>query len=142
MRRRLITPYPPSESPGRRSMEVAPVPFESLSNTESSEESLQMRERVIFARGIQSKRFNGIDGVQYNSGMGSSLRNYHCTLDSAGRSILRMATERLGLSVRAYDRILKVARTIADLEGSEKILATNVAEAVSYRNLDREGWSG
>ncbi len=123
-------------------IEVAPVPFESLSNTESSEESHQMRERVIFARGIQSKRFNGIDGVQYNSGMGSSLRNNHCKLDSAGRSILRMATERLGLSVRAFDRILKVARTIADLEGSEKIYASHVAEAVSYRNLDREGWSG
>ncbi|MDX2429295.1 MAG: YifB family Mg chelatase-like AAA ATPase [Bacteroides sp.] len=123
-------------------MEVAPVPFDSLSAIESSEESKAMRERVISARLIQSKRFRGINGVEYNSGMGSSLRNKHCLLDHAGKSLLRMATERLGLSVRAYDRILKVARTIADLEGSKKIHAAHVAEAVSYRNLDREGWSG
>ncbi len=123
-------------------MEVAPVPFDSLSTIESSEESQAMRERVISAREIQRRRFKGVNGVQYNSGMGSSLRNKHCMLDLAGKSILRMATERLGLSVRAYDRILKVARTIADLEESDKILAAHVAEAVSYRNLDREGWSG
>ncbi len=123
-------------------MEVAPVPFDSLSTVESSEESVIMRERVISAREIQRGRFKGINGAQYNSGMGPSLRNKHCLLDLAGKSLLRMATEKLGLSVRAYDRILKVSRTIADLEESEKILAAHVAEAVSYRNLDREGWSG
>jgi len=123
-------------------MEVAPVPFDSLSAIESSVESQAMRERVISARELQRSRFTDVNGVEYNSGMGSSLRNKHCLLDQAGKSILRMATERLGLSVRAYDRILKVARTIADLEESDKILTAHVAEAVSYRNLDREGWSG
>ena len=123
-------------------MEVAPVPFESLTGTECAGESQMMRERVVLARGMQRERFNGIKGVQYNAGMGSALRNRYCALDASGRSILRIATERLGLSVRAYDRILKISRTIADLEESQKIHPSHVAEAVSYRNLDREGWSG
>jgi magnesium chelatase family protein len=123
-------------------MEVAPVPFDRLSAITEADESQTMGEQVILAREAQRKRFKGIHGIQYNSGMGSSQRNKYCLLDGAGKAIIRMATERLGLSVRAYDRILKVARTIADLEESEKVLAAHVAEAVSYRNLDREGWSG
>ncbi len=123
-------------------MEVAPVPFARLSAVTGADESRTMGEQVIIAREVQGRRFKGIDGIQYNSGMGSSQRNEHCQLDEAGKAIIRMATERLGLSVRAYDRILKVARTIADLEESEKVLAAHVAEAVSYRNLDREAWSG
>lgn len=121
-------------------IEVAPVPFDKLSVTAPEKESCAMRDRVIRARKIQQRRFQSDVGVQFNSGMGSSLRNKHCVLDRAGKSILRMATERLGLSVRAYDRILKVARTIADLEESGKIHSQHIAEAVSYRNLDREGW--
>jgi magnesium chelatase family protein len=123
-------------------MEVAPVPFEKLSTIDKAEDSKNMRERVISARKIQGKRFGRIKGVQFNAGMGTSLRNQHCALDQGGQTILRTATERLGLSVRAYDRILKLARTIADLEESEKILTEHVAEAINYRNLDREGWSG
>ena len=84
----------------------------------------------------------GIEGVSCNSQMGASLMRQHCQVDKAGQSIIRMAMERLGLSARAYDRILKLARTIADLEESHQILASHVAEAVNYRNLDREGWSG
>ena len=123
-------------------VEVAPVPFEKLSTIDSAEDSRYLRERVISARKIQSERFGRIKGVQFNAGMGSALRNQHCVLDRGGQTILRTATERLGFSVRAYDRILKLARTIADLEESEKIHAEHVAEAINYRNLDREGWSG
>jgi len=123
-------------------MEVAPVPFDRLSAIERGETSHEMRKRVIAAREIQKKRFTGLEGIYSNARMGTALRNRHCVLDSAGQRIIRMATEQLGLSVRAYDRILKVARTIADLEESENVTASHVAEAVSYRNLDREGWSG
>ena len=121
---------------------VAPVPFDRLAAIEKEEGSQSMRKLVIIARELQGNRFRAIKGVQYNSGMDTSLRNDHCALDPSGKSILRRATERLGLSVRAFDRILKISRTIADLEESEKILAAHVAEAVSYRNLDREGWAG
>jgi len=123
-------------------IEVAPVPFSKLSAKEPAEESITIREKVLAARERQHQRFSGVNGHQYNAGMGSSQRNRFCQLDSAGQSIIRMATERLGLSVRAYDRILKVARTIADIEGYEKIRSADVAEAINYRNLDREGWSG
>ena len=123
-------------------MEVAPVPFDRLSAIERGETSHEIRKRVIAAREIQKNRFTGLEGIYSNARMGTALRNRHCVLDSAGQRIIRMATEQLGLSVRAYDRILKVARTIADLEESENVTASHVAEAVSYRNLDREGWSG
>lgn len=123
-------------------VEVAPVPFDRLSAIERGETSHEIRKRVIATREIQKKRFTGLDGIYSNARMGTALRNRHCVLDRAGQRIIRMATEQLGLSVRAYDRILKVARTIADLEESENIAVSHVAEAVSYRNLDREGWSG
>ena len=123
-------------------MEVAPVPFNKLSNNDGAEDSRSMRERVMGARKIQELRFRGIKGVHYNAGMGTSHRNKYCRLNPAGQALIKMATEKLGLSVRAYDRILKLARTIADLEESEKIHAAHVAEAINYRNLDREGWSG
>ena len=86
--------------------------------------------------------FIEIENVFSNSQMETSLMKLHCNVDQAGQSIIRMAMERLGLSARAYGRILKVARTIADLEASKSIQASHVAEAVNYRNLDREGWSG
>lgn len=123
-------------------MEVVPVTFRELSKQGDAERSEVMRNRVIAARMIQQKRFASINNVFSNSQMGPTLRKQHCEVDRAGQSILRMAMERLGLSARAYDRILKVARTIADLEECENIQASHVAEAVNYRNLDREGWSG
>jgi len=123
-------------------MEVVPVPFSKLTDACESEKSESLRKRVLAARGIQDKRFEGVGNVFSNSQMQSGLLSRHCTLDQAGQSIIRMAMERLGLSARAYGRILKVARTIADLEESDHILASHVAEAVNYRNLDREGWSG
>ena len=123
-------------------MEVVPVPFRELSHSVNSENSTSLRDRVISARIIQQKRFLRIEGVSCNSQMGASLMRQHCQVDQSGQSIIRMAMERLGLSARAYDRILKLARTIADLEESDHIMASHVAEAVNYRNLDREGWSG
>lgn len=123
-------------------MEVIPVPFRQLSTDSREESSKEMRKRVVHAREIQIRRFAGIDHVTSNAGMGPALRKLHCKLDRAGQSIIRMAHERLGLSARSYDRILKVARTIADLEASDPIHPSHVAEAVNYRNLDREGWSG
>lgn len=123
-------------------MEVIPVPFRNLSVAGDSEKSEVIRERVIAARKIQEHRFAGIGNVFSNAQMESGLMKQHCIIDKAGQSIIKMAMERLGLSARAYDRILKVARTIADLEQCDHILASHVAEAVNYRNLDREGWSG
>ena len=94
------------------------------------------------AREVQGLRFEGGGLVKCNARMGIALRNRHCTLDRAGSSLIRLVMENMGFSARAYDRILKVARTIADLEGSENIQSSHLAEAISYRNLDREGWSG
>lgn len=123
-------------------LEVVPVPFSQLAQKEHSEGSASMRERVIRAREIQLNRFEGSGLIICNARMEIALRNRYCTLDRAGSSLIRLAMESLGFSARAYDRILKVARTISDLEGSEKIHSSHVAEAISYRNLDREGWSG
>jgi magnesium chelatase family protein len=123
-------------------VEVAPVPFEELSGEKDSESSVSLRARVEKAREIQEKRFSVFTGIGTNSRMNPALRNRYCILDSEGTKIIKKATGKLGLSVRAYDRILKVARTIADLEGHDCILSSHVSEAVNYRNLDREGWSG
>ncbi len=123
-------------------MEVVPIPFSRLSVTVESEKSESIRRQVEAARQIQQKRFEGVDNIFSNAQMESGLMNKHCTLDKTGLAIIRLAMQHLGLSARAYDRILKVARTIADLEESDHILASHVAEAVNYRNLDREGWSG
>lgn len=123
-------------------MEVAPVPFQHLSQSAKEEDSGNMRKQVEAARQIQQNRFEGLDHIYCNARMGTSLRNRFCKLDDAGTSLIRLAMEGLDLSARAYDRILKVARTISDLEGSEKIHPAHVAEAISYRNLDRRGWSG
>ncbi|MFH0756604.1 MAG: YifB family Mg chelatase-like AAA ATPase [Bacteroidota bacterium] len=123
-------------------MEVAPVPFKQLSAHDRTEDSKSMRGKVIRAREIQQLRFSGMEGISGNALMGPALRRQFCTLDRAGQNMVRLATEKLGLSARAYDRILKVARTIADLEESERIHSFHVAEALTYRNLDREGWSG
>ncbi|MBN2698077.1 MAG: YifB family Mg chelatase-like AAA ATPase [Bacteroidales bacterium] len=123
-------------------IEVIPVPFKQLSELRDAERSAVLRQKVIGARKIQEERFSGHPGIYSNAQMHSRLIRKYCLLDRAGQAILKTAMERLGLSARAYDRILKVSRTIADLDGSEDILSSHVAEAVNYRNLDREGWAG
>ena len=123
-------------------LEVVPVPFGELCQEKQSGDSASLLEQVIRARKIQGERFKDSSPVTSNAGMGMTLRNRHCVLDRAGTSLIKLAMERLGLSARAYDRILKVARTIADLEGHTSIKSSHLSEAVNYRNLDREGWSG
>jgi magnesium chelatase family protein len=123
-------------------LEVVPVPFRQLSQKYKALGSAVMREQVVLAREIQGLRFKDEGQISCNARMGTALRNRHCKLDSAGMSMIRLAMERLGFSARAYDRILKVARTIADLDESDKIQTFHLAEALNYRNLDREGWSG
>jgi magnesium chelatase family protein len=122
-------------------VEVTPVPFSELSKKKNSENSKDIRQRVIAARKIQQKRFEE-SSVHCNAQMSPTQQANYCALDDAGTVILKTAMEKLGLSARAYDRILKVSRTIADLDSSEKILTHHVAEAVQYRSLDRDGWAG
>jgi len=123
-------------------IEITPVPFEKLSEIKDSESSEKVRERVIKARQIQELRFKDIDGVYCNAQMSSKQQRTYAFPDKAGSELLKNAMQRLSLSARAYDRILKVARTIADLDDSENILPNHIAEAINYRNLDREGWAG
>ena len=122
-------------------IEVPAVKYKELSSSAKGETSQQVRERVIAAREIQYKRFEGITNIFNNGGMSSKeVRNF-CQLDSAGAELLKMAMTKLGLSARAYDRILKVSRTIADLEKTENILPQHISEAIQYRSLDRELWN-
>lgn len=123
-------------------IEVTPVNYEKLSAAVRAESSDMVRERVVRARQIQSKRFDPVKGIYTNSQMTTSLQRKYCKLDETSGKLLKTAMEVRGLSARAYDRILKVARTIADLSGSENILAEHLSEAINYRNLDREGWAG
>lgn len=124
-------------------VEVTPVSFSELSGGGTTgETSAQVRERVIRARDIQSKRFEEKAGVYCNAQMGSKLLKEVCVISSVGANLLKTAMERLNLSARAYDRILKVSRTIADLADSEDIRPEHLAEAIQYRSLDREGWAG
>jgi len=123
-------------------IEIVPVPFEKLSEMKDSENSELVRERVISARQIQEQRFKDIDGVYCNAQMSSKQMRSFAQPDKAGSELLKNAMQRLNLSARAYDRIIKVARTIADLENSENIFSNHIAEAINYRNLDREGWAG
>lgn len=123
-------------------IEVVPVNYDKLSDSGKTEKSAAIRERVVRAREIQSKRFEAVKGVYSNAQMTSSMQRKYCQIDEAGGRLLRTAMELRGLSARAYDRILKVARTIADLAGSENISAEHISEAINYRNLDREGWVG
>ena len=123
-------------------IEVVPVKYDKLSDTVKTERSETVRERVIKARGIQAERFVNISGVYSNAQMTPSMQRKYCQLDETGGRLLRTAMELRGLSARAYDRILKVARTIADLAESENISSEHISEAINYRNLDREGWAG
>ena len=121
--------------------EIQAVPFAQLSQMQPGEPSENIRERVIKARKIQEERFKGYKGVHCNAQMTEKMLHQFAEPDSASLDMLRMAMERLKLSARAYSRILKVARTIADLEGSERVQSHHIAEAIGYRNLDRGDWA-
>ncbi len=123
-------------------IEIVPVPFEKISDVRPAESSQVIRERVMSARQIQEQRFSGENGIYCNAQMYTRLLHKYAQPDAAGLSLLKNAMNRLHLSARAYDRILRVARTIADLEGEENILSHHLGEAISYRNLDRENWAG
>ncbi len=123
-------------------IEVTPVPFEKLSEERRGELSKVIRKRVIAARKIQSQRFQDSDKVHYNAQMGVKQIRAHCKLSKESMDLLKTAMERLNLSARAYDRILKVSRSIADLAASKDILPDHIAEAIQYRSLDRDGWLG
>ena len=123
-------------------VEVTPVNFDELASTENTENSTSIRERVIAAREVQEKRFEETENVFANAQMESKKLREVCEIDAASIALLKTAMDRLGLSARAYDRILKVSRTIADLAGSADIKADHIAEAIQYRSLDRENWAG
>ncbi len=123
-------------------VEVTPVAFHELSSSRQFEKSAVIRERVIRAREVQAARYKNSEGVYANAQMSSKQLKEICIIDSAGQHLLKAAMEKLNLSARAYDRILKVSRTIADLSFSEDIKPEHLAEAIQYRSLDREGWGG
>lgn len=123
-------------------IEVNPVPFEKLTEEQQSEPSNKIRERVTAARDLQSNRFSEHKNIHYNAQMGVKQIRKYCQLNDESMNLLKTAMERLNLSARAFDRILKVSRTIADLEGVENITSTHISEAIQYRSLDREGWLG
>lgn len=123
-------------------VEVTPVAFSELSSTHKSEKSESIRERVIKASERQAERFKDNPGIYCNAQMSSKKLKEICIISQAGANLLKVAMEKLNLSARAYDRILKVSRTIADLAGSDDIKVEHLAEAIQYRSLDREGWAG
>lgn len=123
-------------------VEITPVPFDELSSTAQAETSQAIRQRVIQARNIQLERYKDEKDIHCNAQMNTRLLNRHVILDDSCHLILRKAMDHLKLSARAYDRILKVSRTIADLEGSTNVQAKHLSEAITYRNLDRENWAG
>lgn len=123
-------------------IEVVPVPFVKLAEIEQGESSEKVRERVIAARKIQSERFIMNKNTYSNAQMSSKMMREYCEMDRASGALLKHAMERLGLSARAYDRILKVSRTIADLSNFENIKPEHIAEAIQYRSLDRDNWGG
>lgn len=123
-------------------VEVTPVNFNELSSSREEERSSQIRERVMKARAVQDFRFELHETLHFNAQMSPNMVRQICTIDVTGQALIKSAMEKLGLSARAYDRILKVARTIADLAASETIEAEHLAEAIHYRSLDRESWAG
>jgi magnesium chelatase family protein len=123
-------------------VEVTPVNFNALTSSQPAEKSEVIRQRVINARAKQDQRFLTNTDIHYNAQMSPNSVRKICLIDDQGRSLIKKAMDRLGLSARAYDRILKVSRTIADLAGSENIEIEHLAEAIHYRSLDRDHWSG
>ena len=123
-------------------VEVTPVSFEELSSKEKGESSADIRERVMAAREVQGSRYKENEGVHANAQMSTKQLQVFCKLNPESQQLLKMAMTKLNLSARAYDRILKVARTIADLEKNKSITSDHIAEAIQYRSLDREGWAG
>lgn len=123
-------------------VEIVPVPFEKISSKQPSEPSSIIRERVVHARELQAIRFANEPGVYCNAQMNTRMLNRYAVPDKEGLKRLKIAMERFNLSARAYDRILKVARTIADLACSDEITVEHISEAINYRNLDRAGWAG
>ncbi len=122
-------------------IEIVPVPFDKISDKTLAEASSHIRDRVIRAREIQIERFKEEDGIHCNAQMTPKLLSKYASPDDAGLDLLKKAMDRFNLSARAYDRILKVSRTIADLDNSEKLLPKHLAEAINYRNLDRQTWA-
>lgn len=120
-------------------IEVAPVTISEMNTERKEESSAEIRQRVMAARDIQSKRFAGT-AIHSNAMMNSAMLRTFCRLAPEVRDLLERAMDRLQLSTRAYDRIIKVARTIADLAGEEQISASHIAEAINYRTLDRDSW--
>lgn len=123
-------------------IEVTPVPFDKLSDERKAESSIDIRKRVTEARKLQTERFRESESIHYNAQMSVKQIRKYCALDEHSKSLLKNAMEKLNLSARAYDRILKVARTIADLEAAENIAGHHISEAIQYRSLDRDGWLG
>jgi magnesium chelatase family protein len=122
-------------------VEVTPVSFDQIAESRKAESSEEIRQRVIQAREKQLERFADYPELHSNAMMSSAMVKEFCEINSAGRTLLKTAMEKLGLSARAYDRILKVSRSIADLSGSDEIKIEHLAEAIQYRSLDREGWA-
>jgi magnesium chelatase family protein len=123
-------------------VEVTPVAFSELSAERNGENSESIRKKVITAREMQAERYKDHPGIYANAQISSKMLKEQCVIDTVGQNLLKAAMNKLNLSARAYDRILKVSRTIADLDGSEKIRPEHIAEAIQYRSLDRQGWAG
>ncbi len=123
-------------------VEVTPVSFNELTKERLSEKSVDIRERVIKARNIQEERYVDSPDVYCNAQMSSKQLRAICKISDEGQQLLKIAMDRLGLSARTFDRILKVSRTVADLADSYDIRTEHLAEAIQYRSLDREGWAG
>ena len=121
--------------------EISPVPFKDISKAAPGEASAIIRQRVIKARDIQAERYRTHKGIHYNAQMTERMIHQYAEPDNTGMDLLRMAMERFSLSARAYSRILKVARTIADLDASDSVQQHHLAEAIGYRNLDRGDWA-
>jgi len=123
-------------------IEVTPVPFDKLSEERKGESSVAIRKRVTASREIQSERFIDFENIHYNAQMNVKQIRKFCKLSEESKTLLKTAMEKLNLSARAYDRILKVSRTIADLANVTDISPDHIAEAIQYRSLDRDGWLG
>ncbi len=134
--------YPVLYSTGLTYIEVIPVELDKITNSSDSEPSSVVRARVIAARAIQTQRFQSYPGIYCNAQMTSPLLKKYCPLDDKCVALLKIAMQRFGLSARAYDRIIKLSRTIADLDHNEKITPQYIAEAIQYRSLDKDGWGG